>query len=131
MSKLDECYKVLELEPGASLEEIQQGYKDLALVWHPDRFPNHPRLQQKAHKKLQEINEAHQHLRSHTYTSVSLTSPANSDRKNPPSSSIHKNDEHLYQQPKHQPKTENIHREIDEHFQFGNFNLKDVFVWLD
>ncbi|MFB2896200.1 J domain-containing protein [Aerosakkonemataceae cyanobacterium BLCC-F50] len=135
MSKLEEYYKVLELEPGASLEEIHQGYKDLAMVWHPDRFPNHPRLQQKAHKKLQEINEAHQHLRSHTYTSVSLTSPANPDPQNPPSCSIQKNGNNFYQQPKTQPKTqprtEKRHRDIDENMPFSNFNRKDMFVWLD
>jgi len=131
MSKLDEYYKVLELEPGASLEEIQQGYKDLAMVWHPDRFPNHPRLQQKAHQKLQQINEAHQHLRSHTYTSVSFTSSTNPDLQNPPSSSIHKNSSNFYQQPETQPKTENMHRDIDEHLPFSNFNRKDLFMWLD
>lgn len=131
MSKLEEYYKVLELEPGASLEEIHQGYKDLAMVWHPDRFPNHPRLQQKAHKKLQQINEAHQHLRSHTYTSVSLASPANPDFHYPPSSSIQKNGSNFHQQPKAQPKTENMHRDIDDNLPFGNFNRKDMFMWLD
>lgn len=131
MNKLEKCYQVLELEPGASLEEIQQGYKDLAMVWHPDRFPNHPRLQQKAHKKLQEINEAHQHLRSHTYTSVSITSPANPDLQNPSFCSIQKNGSNFYQEPKTPPKTENIHRDIDEHLRFSNFNRKDVFMWLD
>lgn len=131
MNKLDEYYKVLELEPGASLEEIQQGYKDLAMVWHPDRFPNHPRLQQKAHKKLQQINEAHQHLRSLTYTSVSLASSTNSDFPNPPSSSIQRNGNNFYQQSETQPETENIHRDVDDRFRFSNFNRKDVFMWLD
>ncbi|MBE9225940.1 J domain-containing protein [Phormidium sp. LEGE 05292] len=131
MNKLEKYYQVLELEPGASLEEIQQGYKDLAMVWHPDRFPNHPRLQQKAHKKLQEINEAHQHLRSHTYTSVSIAPPPNPDLKNPPSCSIQKNGSNFYQEPKTPPKPENIHRDIDEHLRFSNFNRKDMFMWLD
>lgn len=131
MSKLDEYYKVLELEPGASIEEIQQGYKDLAMVWHPDRFPNHPRLQQKAHKKLQQINEAHQQLRTYSYTSVSLASRRNSELENQPSSSIEKNGNNFYQKPKDQPKTEDIYRDIDEHLPFSSFNRKDVFVWLD
>ncbi|HAA33007.1 MAG TPA: molecular chaperone DnaJ, partial [Cyanobacteria bacterium UBA8553] len=30
MSELDLCYKVLGLEPGASPEEVNQAYKDLA-----------------------------------------------------------------------------------------------------
>lgn len=56
-------YKILDLNPGASPDEVHQGYIDLTWVWHPDRFVGHPRLQQKAHHKLQEINEAHAQLR--------------------------------------------------------------------
>ncbi|NEP59354.1 MAG: J domain-containing protein [Symploca sp. SIO2G7] len=64
MLKTEKYYKILEIEPEASPEEIHQGYLDLIWVWHPDRFVGHPRLQKKAHCKLQEINEAHAQLRS-------------------------------------------------------------------
>lgn len=63
MSGISQHYKTLELENGASLEEVKQAYKDLALVWHPDRFPNNARLQQKAEDKLKEINKAYEQLR--------------------------------------------------------------------
>jgi curved DNA-binding protein CbpA len=59
-------YKALELEPGASLEEVNQAHKDLALVWHPDRLPqDSPRLQEKAQAKLKEINNARDRLREY------------------------------------------------------------------
>ncbi|MEC4814653.1 MAG: pentapeptide repeat-containing protein [Scytonema sp. PMC 1069.18] len=65
MSELEQYYRLLELEPGATLEEVNQAYKDLAFVWHPDRLPKeNTRLQEKAQKKLQEINEAREKLRS-------------------------------------------------------------------
>ena len=64
MLEAERYYKILDLESGASPEEIHQGYIDMIWVWHPDRFAGHPRLQQKAHHKLQEINEAHACLRS-------------------------------------------------------------------
>ncbi|MBC6422907.1 MAG: J domain-containing protein [Hormoscilla sp. SP5CHS1] len=64
MTDVAHYYRILELEPGASLEEIHQGYKDLAIVWHPDRFVQFPRLQQKAHEKMRQINEARDRLRS-------------------------------------------------------------------
>src|SRR5437667_100555 len=51
-------YRVLGLEPGVSLEELKQTHKDLVKVWHPDRFADDPRQQQKAEEKLKEINEA-------------------------------------------------------------------------
>lgn len=63
MLETQRYYTILDLNPGASPEEVHQGYIDLTWVWHPDRFAGHPRLQQKAHHKLQEINEAHAQLR--------------------------------------------------------------------
>ena len=59
MFKIEKYYRILEIEPGASPEEIRQGYLDLTWVWHPDRFTGNPRLQKKANSKLQQINEAH------------------------------------------------------------------------
>jgi hypothetical protein len=63
MIEAERYYRALDLEPGATDEEVHQGYLDLTWVWHPDRFSGHPRLQQKAHCKLQELNEAHARLR--------------------------------------------------------------------
>ena len=61
----DKHYQALEIEPGASLSEIKQAYKDLAKVWHPDRFSDDPRLQQKAEEKLKKINAAYTFLKSY------------------------------------------------------------------
>ncbi|MEG4502521.1 J domain-containing protein [Microcoleus sp. F6_B4] len=62
MGDINRCYEILEIEPGSSLEEIKRAYRDLAFVWHPDRFAHNDRLQQKAHQRLTEINEAYQQL---------------------------------------------------------------------
>jgi hypothetical protein len=64
MLDVERYYRVLDLDPNASPEEVHQGYLDMTWVWHPDRFVGHPRLQQKAQYKLQELNEAHERLRS-------------------------------------------------------------------
>jgi hypothetical protein len=63
--KPDVYYQVLEIEPGASPDEIKQAYRDLALVWHPDRFFDNPRLRQKAEEKLKRINVAYEFLKSY------------------------------------------------------------------
>lgn len=68
ISQRNRHFQTLEIQPGASLEEIKRAYHDLVWVWHPDRFPNE-RLKQKAHKKLQEINEAYDQLMNY-YTQV-------------------------------------------------------------
>jgi hypothetical protein len=58
-------YQVLEIEAGASQDDIKQAYKDLAKVWHPDRFSDNPRLQQKAEEKMKQINAAYEFLKSY------------------------------------------------------------------
>src|SRR6476619_272699 len=66
-------YQTLELEPGASKAEIKQAYRDLAIVWHPDRFTDNPRLREKAEAKLKQINAAYEFLKS--------TQPQSSQKK--------------------------------------------------
>jgi hypothetical protein len=61
------CLRVLGLGPGASEQEIKAAYRDLAKVWHPDRFSHDPRLQQKAQEQLKEINEAYRRLISNDH----------------------------------------------------------------
>ena len=64
-SELNYYYKVLDLKPGASLELVDQAYKDLAFIWHPDRIPEeNQRLKKIAEEKLKEINQAREKLRS-------------------------------------------------------------------
>jgi curved DNA-binding protein CbpA len=61
---LNEALEIIGVGPNASPTEIRDAYRDLAKVWHPDRFPNDPRLRQKAEEKLRLINDAHQFLQS-------------------------------------------------------------------
>jgi len=58
----DSDCRTLEVEPGVSLEEIRQAYRDQTKVWHPDRFSNDIRLQKKAEEKLKQINMAYRRL---------------------------------------------------------------------
>jgi WD40 repeat protein len=57
-----ECYKVLELEPGASLALVKDAYRNLAKVWHPDLFQDLAQKQQ-AEEKIKQINSAYEHLK--------------------------------------------------------------------
>ncbi len=54
--------RILGLPPGASPTDIQTAWRDLAKVWHPDRFAHDERLRAKADENLSRINQAHEAL---------------------------------------------------------------------
>src|SRR5581483_11860208 len=62
MDDLLNSYRILEIDTDASLEEIKRAYREMARVWHPDRFPNDVRLQHKAQEKLKQINLAYERI---------------------------------------------------------------------
>ena len=62
--ELTNYYFLLGLRPGASPADLKAAHRDLAKVWHPDRFVHDPELRQKAEHRLKEINEAYDQLRS-------------------------------------------------------------------
>jgi len=53
------CFEILEIDADASLDEVNQAYRDLVSIWHPDRFSGNLRLKIKSEDKLKEINEAY------------------------------------------------------------------------
>lgn len=59
---LDRAYEVLGVKPGVSVRELKAAHRDLAKVWHPDRFVHDPGLREKAEAKLKQINAAYELL---------------------------------------------------------------------
>ncbi len=53
-------FRIFDLDMSATVDEVNEAYKDLVAVWHPDRFPNNPRLRRKAEEKLKFLNDAHE-----------------------------------------------------------------------
>jgi hypothetical protein len=81
-----ESYRILELRPGASADEIRESYFDLVKIWHPDRLQDeHPRLRHKAEEKLKQLNVAYGHLLDHVSAASSeapvIVSPPDTDPK--------------------------------------------------
>ncbi|MCL4797928.1 MAG: J domain-containing protein [Bryobacteraceae bacterium] len=59
--ELLQAYETLDLPPGAALDDVKAAYRDLAKVWHPDRYQHEPmRLQQRAERMLKQITAAYQ-----------------------------------------------------------------------
>ena len=57
-----DAYELLGVKPGVSIRELKAAHRDLAKVWHPDRFVHDPGLREKAQEKLKEINAAYELL---------------------------------------------------------------------
>lgn len=76
---LQQAYTALSLAAGSSWPEIQERYRDLILVWHPDRFDK-PSQRQKAEKELQRINQARDQLKLHFRPGIHNDSPTCSCR---------------------------------------------------
>lgn len=57
---------VLGVPVGASQEVIKEAHRDLAKVWHPDRFrEDDQRVRRRSEIMMQEVNDAYMHLQSH------------------------------------------------------------------
>jgi hypothetical protein len=68
----------------ATPAEIKEAYRDLARVWHPDRFGTDPRLHSKAEETLKGINEAYQLLQSGATGRRASTPPQRPPPPTPP-----------------------------------------------
>lgn len=51
-------YKVLNISPNATDDEVKTAYREMARKYHPDNYANNP-LSDLAQEKMQEINEAY------------------------------------------------------------------------
>lgn len=61
-----ESYSVLRLKPDASEREIKAAYRDLAQIYHPDRFnSSNDRLKQTAEGEMKRLNVAYEHIMEH------------------------------------------------------------------
>ncbi len=58
-------FGTLDLKPGANFDDVKSAYRELAKVWHPDRFGHDAKLKERANIKLGEINAAYERLKNH------------------------------------------------------------------
>lgn len=81
--EIQKHYRILELEPGSSLNAVRTAWREQVKVWHPDRFTGDPKLQLKAQERLKEINAAYDFLQDFL---ASKNATEKSDSRSPNSS---------------------------------------------
>lgn len=62
---LDDCYKILEVSPDASDEEVKKAYRAAALKYHPDRVSHLGEdMRKKAEETFAKVNEAYDKIKA-------------------------------------------------------------------
>ncbi len=56
-NRTQERLAVLDLAPGAGMEDVKRAYRELALIWHPDKVPE--QVKERATRKFQHLTEAY------------------------------------------------------------------------
>lgn len=57
-----ECYRILDVDPACSWDELRRAYKLQIQKWHPDRFADKTAEKDAADDKIKRITAAHQQL---------------------------------------------------------------------
>ena len=84
--RLLRSYESRGLNPGATLTEAKEAYRDLTKVWHPDRFTHESaRLRKKAEDQTKEINEAYRVIVEHIVSEARQAKEASQYHPSPPS----------------------------------------------
>lgn len=56
---LERAYRLLNISPGVSAEEIKKAYRERLMYFHPDKHKDNPVLQKVANDKTRQILEAY------------------------------------------------------------------------
>jgi tetratricopeptide (TPR) repeat protein len=59
MNNISQSYTILGIKHTASPEAAKKAYRNLAKIWHPDRYTDNPLLKAKAEIEIKKINEAY------------------------------------------------------------------------
>lgn len=76
---LKECYSILNLSKGATLDDVKRAYRRRAFELHPDLHPGNA----DAARQFQRLNEAYVALAQILHTEASSASPEEAPREEP------------------------------------------------
>ena len=84
--EINNACRTLELEPGASLSQVEKARREMTTAWRPDRFPSGSELQRKAREQTEAIHIAYEVLKRHLASGETAASArlGSAEEKPPP-----------------------------------------------
>ena len=73
MDDILQCYAILGIKHNASPEAAKKAYRNMAKVWHPDRYVDNPTLKAKAEVEIKKINQAYAAIKAYSTQSAKQT----------------------------------------------------------
>lgn len=70
MNDILQCYAILGIKHTATPEATRKAYRNMAKVWHPDRYVNNPTLRAKAEIEIKKINQAYEAIKAYSANNV-------------------------------------------------------------
>ena len=65
MDDILQCYALLGIKHTATPEEVKKAYRNMAKIWHPDRYTDNPVLKAKAEAEIKKINQAYAAIKAY------------------------------------------------------------------
>ena len=66
MNDILQCYAILGIKHTATPEATRKAYRNMAKIWHPDRYVNNPTLRAKAEIEIKKINQAYEAIKTYS-----------------------------------------------------------------
>ena len=83
MDDIVQCYAVLGIKPNATPEAIKKAYRNMAKVWHPDRYTDNPQLKAKAEIEIKKVNQAYAEIKAYVANGNKQVTPQNNVNHHP------------------------------------------------
>jgi hypothetical protein len=77
-TEIEQCYRILELDPDASSSHVERSWRKLTDEWRPDRFVSDAVLHHLAQARVKDLNQAHEQLKGHLANEPAPVSPPTS-----------------------------------------------------
>ncbi|MGF1591133.1 MAG: DnaJ domain-containing protein [Pleurocapsa sp.] len=81
MDDIFQYYAILGIKHTASPEATKKAYRNLAKVWHPDRYVNNPILKAKAEDEIKKINQAYATIKAYAADPHQIVEPISNNPK--------------------------------------------------